>query len=394
MIENIKLMTRSTASDYEFFGTETSAAWLHKYQQYLYDDSKANGMTLFGEIDNSEWKLFVGRIPSSNRDSYTRQLSYILKAEGTRGNSDSLNIAKLITFILKIDFEMKTIGERFSNEFSIDYIDGLDSKRHTEETENEIREKLESVFQSINIELSECANKIDGLKYDSFSSENAEIMSGIIALIADKDVQIDGKIMFAVTELPIDGKEDEKILTDSNNVGGLILTTNKVNSLPLPFVKKKSISLKAKIPTEFHNTSKIGWTKILKIPTVLLIISLITNCVLIFSILSKTSEVSEQASLLRVQQDSLNLLKKSEANYSELLTKSNHSLDSLTKMQCYKDVHFDLAEFSTTGNCKIYVVNKNDTISVYSNFDLAKNKCNVSVCKGGVSKGGADVNLK
>lgn len=35
MIENIKLMTRSTASDYEFFGTETSTAWMHKYQQFF-----------------------------------------------------------------------------------------------------------------------------------------------------------------------------------------------------------------------------------------------------------------------------------------------------------------------------------------------------------------------
>ncbi len=394
MIENIKLMTRSTASDYEFFGTETSTAWLHKYQQYFYDDSKANGLTLFGEIDNSEWKLFLGRIPSSNRDSFSRQLSYILKAEGTRGNSDSLYIAKLVTFILKNDFGMKTSGERFSNEFSIDYIDGLDNKRHTEETDNKIKEKLESVFQSINIELSECANKIEGLKYDSFSSENAEKMSGIIALISVKDVQIEGKIMFAVTELPIEGKEDEKILPNSNNVGGLILTTNKESSEPLPIVKKKSFFLKAKIPTESHNTSKIGWTKILKIPTVLLIISLITNCVLIFSILSKTSENSEQASLLRVQQDSLNLLRNSVSNYSELLTKSNRNLDSLIKMQCYNDVYFDLAEFSKTGNCKIFVVNKKDTISVHSNFDFANNKCNVSVCKGKVSKGGADVNLK
>lgn len=239
MIENIKLMTRSTASDYEFFGRETSTAWLQKYQQRFFNDTSANGLTLFGEIENSEWKLFVGRIPSSNRDSFTRQLSYILKSEGTRGNSDSLLIAKLVTFILKSDFEMNTIGEKFSSEFTTDYINGLDDKRHTQETEAEINEKLERIFQSINIALPEVVKDIDGFSFDYFSAENAETISRIIALISDKETPIDGKILFAVTMLPIEKKDTDSIFTESDNIRGLVLTTDKEYSDPLPIVKKK-----------------------------------------------------------------------------------------------------------------------------------------------------------
>jgi hypothetical protein len=245
MIENIKLMTRSTALDYEFFGTDTSTAWMSKYQKYFFDDTKANGLTLFGEIENNEWKLFVGRIPSSNRDSFKRQLSYILKAEGTRGNSDSLNIAKLVTFILKKDFEMNTIGEKFSNEFTNDFIDRLDDKRHTAETENEINERLERIFQSIDIELPESEKEINCLKFDYFSAENADKMSKVIALISDKETTIDGKIiLFATTRLPIDSKDTETIFSESENIQGLVLTTNKEYSDPLPIVKKKVTPVK------------------------------------------------------------------------------------------------------------------------------------------------------
>ena len=94
------------------------------------------------------------------------------------------------------------------------------------------------------------------------------------------------------------------------------------------------------------------------------------------------------------KQDSLNLLKKSLDDNAVLLTQANRSLDSLKKMQCYKDIQFDLAEFAKTGVCKIFVVNKADTFSVHSIFDFEHNKCKVSVCKGDESKGGTDVNLK
>ncbi len=412
MIENIKLMTRSTASDYEFFGTETSTAWTGKYQKYFFDDTKANGLTLFGEIENAKWKLFVGRIPSSNRDSFTRQLSYILKAEGTRGNSDSLYVAKLVTFILKTDFEMKIIGEKFSNEFTTDFINGLDNKRHTTETENEINEKLESIFKSIDIEQSESVKEIDGLKFDYFSADNAGKMSELVSLISDQEVQIDGKIMFAVTMLPIESSETDTIFAESDKPNGLVLTTNKEFSDALPIVKKKSFSLRSKAATESPTTSRSGWTRALKTLIVLLIISLITNCVLILRPFGN----QERTLSIMAKQDSLNLLKKSLDDNTVLLTKANRSLDSLKRMQCYKNTQFDLAEFAKTGNCRIFienktdtftvystivpvknktdVVNKTDTFTVYSIFDLKNNKCKVSVCKGDESKGGTDVNLK
>lgn len=391
MIENIKLMTRSTASDYEFFGTETSTAWTNKYQKYFFDDTKANGLTLFGEIEKAEWKLFVGRIPSSNRDSFTRQLSYILKAEGTRGNSDSLYISKLVTFILKNDFEMKIIGEKFSNEFTTDFINGLDGKRHTTETENEIKEKLERIFQSIDIEQPECVKEIDGLKFDYFSADNAGKISELVSLISDKEVQIDGKIMFAVTMLPIESTETDTIFAESDKPNGLVLTTNKEYSDALPIVKKKSFSHRSKEETESRNSSRIGWTKTLKILTVLLIISLITNCVLIFS---RSSGNVERTSSLMAKQDSLNVLKKSLDDYAVSLTKANRSLDSLKEMQCYKGIKFDIAEFAKSGKCRIYDVNQTDTFTVDSFFDLKNNKCEVIVSKNGVQKGRQEVNLK
>ncbi len=388
MIENIKLMTRSTASDYEFFGRETSTAWLQKYQQRFFDDTSANGLTLFGEIENSEWKLFVGRIPSSNRDSFTRQLSYILKSEGTRGNSDSLLMAKLVTFILKSDFEMNTIGEKFSSEFTTDYINGLDDKRHTQETEAEINEKLERIFQSINIALPEVAKDIDGLSFDYFSAKKAETISRIIALVSDKETAIDGKILFAVTMLPIEAKDTDSIFAESDNIRGLVLTTDKDYSDPLPIVKKKS---KNRMATEFPTTSRNGWSKTPKILMTLLIISLMLNCILIGS---RSSHSGEKASSLMAKQDSLNVLKNSVAAYADSIMTLNTRIEKIKALQHHGGSWLDVVEFNKTGFCKVVSTKHSDTVAVYSIVDFAKSNCEVRIYNNGVAKGSTTVNFK
>lgn len=396
MIENIKIKTRSTAADYEFLG-RVNEDWTKQYRKHFFNDSSASALSLFGVISNRQWKVFLGRIPSLNRDSQTRQLSYIIQAEGVCGNSDSNLLAKLLTFILTEDRDMKKVGKIFSDEFTLEYLDSIDDKRHTIGTESEVNSKLENVFNTIDVQLSGNGFNPDGLSFDYVSTENIGKLCYLISKITDSDISFDTNLLFAATDLPLEVSEFDSIFDLSQNADGLVLTTYDKDTDKLPVIKKKTTRSKSRLMTEFPKKLKNGWTKIQKILTSLLIISLITNFILIFS---RSSENTERMSSLMAKQDSLSLLKSTLANYADSLNKTKKSLDSVKTLQCYKDknnkniVTLDLAEFSKTGVCKMLYAKNSDTVSVYSIVDFAKNSCKVSVCKGKVSKGGADVNLK
>jgi hypothetical protein len=388
MIENIKLMTRSKAVDYEYFGSPTQTDWLSTYKKCLFNDSSAFALSLFGVVSERKWKVFLGRIPSGNRDSHSRQISYVVKAEGTCGNDDSMQIAKLLSFILINDNNMQKTGEKFSSEFSFDYINSLDDKRHTPETESEINAKLENIFNSIDVNVTDFDFKPDGLTFDYFSADNAKKVCTLISKITNVQLSADEKLFFAVTDLPVDSNDIDTLFSTSQEANGMVLTTDKKESINLPVVKKKSASRKNINTIESPMKSKDGWTKIQKILTYLLIISLITNCVLIFS---RPSPNAEKTLLLTAERDSLNLLKSMLTDCSVSLATVNRNLDSIRALQCYNDtvnkatIKFDLAEFSKTGLCKTVMFGK-DTFSVFSRINIAVKKGEVGVYKNGEAK--------
>lgn len=380
MIENIKLMTRSTAVDYEYFGGDTQTDWLRTYQKYFYNDASALSLSLFGVISGKQWKVFLGRIPSPNRDSFTRQISYIIKAEGVCGNEDSTKIAKLLTTVIADSNGMQKVGKIFSKEFLLEYINSLDEKRHTPETASEINGKLDKIFDSLDVKLSDKIFDGDDLTFDYWTPDNANKLCSLVTKITDANIDFDEKYLFAETDLPISNKDAEELFSISKNANGLVLTTNKDMSDEMPVVKKKSLSNNTKTKKESPKESKNGWTKTQKMLIFLLIISLITNFALIFS---RPSDDTEKISLLTAKQDSLNSLKSTLGDYTDSLTKVNQRFDSIISLQSYSDtinkniVKLDLAEFAKHGVSKIITTDNgkpNDTIIVRSNIDFDKTK--------------------
>ncbi|MHC6203050.1 hypothetical protein ACYULU_07635 [Breznakiellaceae bacterium SP9] len=145
----IAYRTRSFAklSDFEFLGTTKPSNWGWDGEYKIFDfPAKADGFRINIEIQKGAWKIYIGKILTNRHDAMGRQTPFDLVGEGILNDEDAHFFHNFLYYILRNIQDMKKslakINALFDAEFAEDYVNGLDTKRHTEETEQEVQEKL------------------------------------------------------------------------------------------------------------------------------------------------------------------------------------------------------------------------------------------------------------
>lgn len=381
-------MTASRNRDYEFFSqTPWPPSW-QELRDYRVKFGKGD-FSVIVKIEDSKFTAFIEKIPSANQDNNRRNLFYVVAAQGVVGDNGIANAVKKIAASAVSD--IAELGKVFDREFPADYISNLDNCRHTPETESAIQAKLISLAKSLSeVATEQPALEANIIKIGKLSDEKVNFLNALNLLTSEQ--QMDGVTFLTACSNKLND-DSAAYLTDSisSPAQGLIISDNiAVETLE---IKKKSKFLTTESPT----ISKSGSKKKSRILTCLLIISVLTNCILISS---RQSKPEEKTSSLMARQDSINLLKSILANKDDSLATLNGCIDSLNALQCFNDtathtaVKLDIADFSKSGVCKMVSAKASDTVSIYTTVDFVKNKCTVRVYKKGESKGSTVVNLK
>lgn len=394
MIENIKIMTRSFSLDYDTFNVDKFGSWWENYKDFYNDES--NGVYI--EIEDGKWSIFIDKINSNRRDNVGnpgRQIYFALEGSGEIGNDDYRAFLKLIFFFLTKDQAKKEISSLFNSEFPAEFINLLDKQRHTDETDQAVKQKLNNIFAELPeiVESDYPPQKNENgvvivKKYNDQSVK--EFLSRLLS--ADK---YNGKTIFVYTDSYADEEIVQSVNEKTSPNRGFFLSSQEGQE----FEGKVKIVTNRRAdyaPITDKKKAKSTNSKKLSIPLLASCALNLIFLIVIFVLCSSKNSLKKEYSDIVAK------------NYSDSLTIScqdstimalQKKIDEL-KIPCFSDskthnvVTLDLAEFSKTGVCKMLYAKNSDTVSVYSIVDFDKNSCKVSVCKGKVSKGGADVNLK
>ena len=143
----LTLRTRSTSKDYQSFFCEKELSFNDLTK--LYDEN--SNFFLFVEIGLTDWKFRLFKLPS-NRKSQSGQAIYVeLAGNGHKGDKEACSFYNFISYLLSdftgIKQKLEEVGKEFDSVFNKEYIDSLDDIRCTQETEDDINEKINKFFQ-------------------------------------------------------------------------------------------------------------------------------------------------------------------------------------------------------------------------------------------------------
>ena len=144
MTENIKITTRSYSLDYDTFNVDKFGSWWENFKDFYNDYSDG----IYVEIEDGKWRIFFDKINSDRKDNVGegRQIYFALEGSGKIGNDDFHSFLKLIFFVMTKDRKKITLSKLFNREFPAEFINPLDNKRHTEETDKAVKQKLDKIL--------------------------------------------------------------------------------------------------------------------------------------------------------------------------------------------------------------------------------------------------------
>ena len=395
MTENIKITTRSYSLDYDTFNVDKFGSWWENFKDFYNDYSDG----IYVEIEDGKWRIFFDKINSDRKDNVGegRQIYFALEGSGKIGNDDFHSFLKLIFFVMTKDRKKITLSKLFNREFPAEFINPLDNKRHTEETDKAVKQKLDKIFEELP-------------KYDDTVKSSQQLSSGAVFVKKFNEASCKeflsqllsvgtkaGKTILVYTDSYADEDTVNKMVAQTMPERGFILTSQEEQE----FDGKVSIPVK-KVPEPVVGDKKKANSTSSKKLSKKFLVSCALNLILVGVIfgmsLSRNSErMGISATLLeKVSVDSLTICLMQSDSTINVMKKTIDSLSvpQFTDTITNNVIHLDIAEFFKTGICKTTSAKIADTVSVYSHVDFEKHKCEVRVYKNGVLKGSSEMNLK
>ena len=372
----IKYKTKNVNNEFKFLDSLPNIEW-GKYKNDKFSTNR--GLNIFVSTKGNTWQASVEKVPSLRRkDAAGRNIFSVIEAKGEFGDDESKKIFKLISFILLEDNSLSKCGEQLDNIFDEDFVN---QAFETDKTK-EIADKLNQFFDKLPIVENPQNELLKShiVKVTEFTDDHILVLLNEIRQITSNATNNMGQMIFAVNDLPYENADLEYIVNQINDIDKIVILTKADSRIsePISSFKKKATTLPAPITKESHQKSKVGSPIIPKIVVSLLIISLITNVILLICNSIRISQRNSQIQELEVSKmhltDCLIRQKDSLVNMQCI----QRQLDSLQSLLCYKDtinkndVRLDLAEFSKNGLCKIMTYNAQksfDTVIVKYNVE-------------------------
>lgn len=377
----IKYKTKNVNNEFKFLDSFPNIKW-GEYKNEKFSTNR--GLNIFVSTKGNTWQASVEKVPSLRRkDAAGRNIFSVIEAKGEFGDDESKKIFKLISFILLKDNSLSKCGEQLDNIFDEDFVN---QAFETDKTK-EIADKLNQFFDKLPIVENPQNELLKShiVKVTEFTDDNILVLLNEIRQITSNATNNMGQMIFAVNDLPYENADLEYIVNQINDIDKIVILTKSDSrfSESIANFKKKATTLPAPITKEFHTKSKVGSPIIPKIVVLLLIISLITNVILLICNSIRISQRNSQIQELEVSKRHLTDGLNRQRDSLEKMNCIQFQLDSLKSLLCYKDlinnndVRLDLAEFPENGQCKIITSNTKkayDTIVVRCHMDFDKTK--------------------
>ena len=391
MTENIKITTRSYSLDYDTFNVDKFGSWWENYKDFYNDYSDG----IYVEIEDGEWRIFFDKINSDRKDNVGegRQIYFALEGSGKIGNDDFQSFLKLIFFVLTKDRKKSQLSKLFNREFSAEFINMLDNKRHTVETDKAVKQKLDNIFT----ELPDYDNSVKTLQHfgsgavvvKKFNETSCKEFLSQLSAVETKTE----KTILVYTDSFADEETVKKMIAKTMPERGLIITSQEEQE----FEGKVSIPVKKVLERIVDSSKKKANSTSLKKLSTKFFVSCALNLILLGVIfmlsLSKNSQSTESLGLWA--KPSLDSLNHSIYKKDSTIAVMRETIDSLRVPQ-YADTAtiyvktIDIEEFFKSGVCKVIVndtVNNADTISIHHMIDEKTQKYEIRVYVNGELKG-------
>ena len=353
MTENIKITTRSYSLDYDTFNVDKFGSWWENFKDFYNDYSDG----IYVEIEDGKWRIFFDKINSDRKDNVGegRQIYFALEGSGKIGNDDFHSFLKLIFFVMTKDRKKITLSKLFNREFPAEFINPLDNKRHTEETDKAVKQKLDKIFEELP-------------KYDDTVKSSQQLSSGAVFVKKFNEASCKeflsqllsvgtkaGKTILVYTDSYADEDTVNKMVAQTMPERGFILTSQEEQE----FEGKVSIPVK-KVPEPVVGDKKKANSTSSKKLSKKFLVSCALNLILVGVIfgmsLSRNSErMGISATLLeKVSVDSLTICLMQSDSTINVMKKTIDSLSvpQFTDTITNNVIHLDIAEFFKTGICK------------------------------------------
>lgn len=256
----IKLRTRSYLQDYDYFSAGViNIDWVKKYESLRFDSV---GCNILLEIDNEYFKAIIGRANGKRADCKGgRIIGYDIYVEGKINSNEAKFALALISYVFHNDANIpkkfSEIGCKLDGYFTEEFVNSLDGKRNTPETEKLVMEKLytfyneflKNYFPSSNIGAEDV--RFEKLCFDIARKENILLFKKKSRVIACNENTVQpGKISLVYTDSILEKKycdefvsklDENYFATKKTDRRALIITsTNNENfSMPYEIPRKK-----------------------------------------------------------------------------------------------------------------------------------------------------------
>lgn len=383
MTENIKITTRSYSLDYDTFNVDKFGSWWENFKDFYNDYSDG----IYVEIEDGKWRIFFDKINSDRKDNVGegRQIYFALEGSGKIGNDDFHSFLKLVFFVMTKDRKKIALSKLFNREFPAEFINPLDNKRHTKETDKAVKQKLDNIFDELPV-------------YDDTVKSSQQLSSGAVCVKKFNEASCKeflsqllsvgtktGKTILVYTDSYADEDTVNKMVAQTMPERGFILTSQEEQE----FEGRVSIPVKKVSEPVFVTDKKKANSTSSKKLSKKFLVSCALNLILVGVIFAlsfaKNSQKTESLGILA--KPSLDSLINSNIKKDSTIAVMQKTIDSLRVPQ-YTDTTtkfvktLDIEEFLKTGVCKIIVkdtVNNADTISIHHMIDEKTQKCEIRV---------------
>lgn len=236
----ITLRTRSTTKDFDVFFGQSDFSW-NKYDSLRAQNPE---FCIFVETTKVDWRIYFSKIPS-NRKTHMGQAIYAeLAGKGQKGDKDARFFYNLIAHALSNPFKIKEaiseIKEKFDAIFDSAFIDSLDDKRCTSETEQFINSKMQEFFKGFeNQEAMEYSNgqKANTLYVDCLTNSTKDAFLKKLSCICDRNVKDEVVLVCTFSPLSYDGINDfcKQFSGKNMAVSILVENANGAKGMKLPY---------------------------------------------------------------------------------------------------------------------------------------------------------------
>lgn len=245
----LTIRTRSTQKDYDGFFCENDINFGSLVN--LYNENTA--FFLFIKLSHTDWKVRFSKLPSARKTQSGQKIYVELAGEGHKGDKESELLYNFLSFIFrdssKIEETINEIARNIDFLFDTDFIDSLDDKRCTKETEVLINSKLKDFLQNYKQSSIESYNynlqKENTVIVDCITQTNIKVFFRKLHCICDKASEDEMVLICTSKKLTLEDIDSFCKQYSGNNICVSILVENKTEGLVFPF--KKEISSKGLI---------------------------------------------------------------------------------------------------------------------------------------------------